>query len=147
MAYQTLLKKHLFYQYCRSRNIPKSTTLTISVSKLSLTLNLFVSSSHGLFFNCFKLSIILFRPLTGKTHQLRIVSKHLNCPIIGDKKYNKQSKYNLEELKLNAFFLQFVINNKEYEFKSKLPNHFDEFLYKNEIKLIFDKDLSCFLHL
>ena len=94
-----------------------------------------------------KLSIILFRPLTGKTHQLRIVSKHLNCPIIGDKKYNKQRKNNLEKLKLNAFFLQFVINNKEYKFKSKLPNHFDEFLYRNEINPILDKDLSCFLHL
>jgi len=94
-----------------------------------------------------KLSIILFRPLTGKTHQLRIVSKHLNCPIIGDKKYNKQRKYNLEKLKLNAFFLQFVINNKEYEFKSKLPNHFDAFLYRNEINPILDKDLSSFLHL
>ena len=94
-----------------------------------------------------KLSIILFRPLTGKTHQLRIVSKYLNCPIIGDKKYNKQRKYNLEKLKLNAFFLQFVINNKEYEFKSKLPNHFDAFLYRNEINPILDKDLSSFLHL
>ena len=94
-----------------------------------------------------KLSIILFRPLTGKTHQLRIVSKHLNCPIIGDKKYNKQRKNNLEKLKLNAFFLQFVINNKEYEFKSKLPNHFDAFLYRNEINPILDKDLSSFLHL
>jgi len=97
--------------------------------------------------NMNKISIILFRPLTGKTHQLRIVSKYLNCPIIGDKKYNKQKKYNLEKLKLNAFFLQFVINDKEYEFKSKLPNHFDEFLYKNGINPIFDKDLSCFLHL
>ena len=94
-----------------------------------------------------KLSVILFRPLTGKTHQLRIVSKYLNCPIIGDKKYNKQRKYNLEKLKLNAFFLQFVINNKEYEFKSKLPNHFDAFLYRNEINPILDKDLSSFLHL
>ena len=94
-----------------------------------------------------KLSIILFRPLTGKTHQLRIVSKHLNCPIIGDMKYNKQRKNNLEKLKLNAFFLQFVINNKEYEFKSKLPNHFDAFLYRNEINPILDKDLSSFLHL
>jgi len=54
-----------------------------------------------------KLSIIIFRPLTGKTHQLRIVSKHLNCPIIGDMKYSKQKKYNSEELKLNAYFLQF----------------------------------------
>ena len=94
-----------------------------------------------------KLSVILFRPLTGKTHQLRIISKHLNCPIIGDKKYNKQKKYNLEKLKLNAFFLKFVINDKEYEFKSKLPNHFDEFLYRNEINPILDKNLSPFLHL
>ena len=44
-----------------------------------------------------KLSLVLFRPLTGKTHQLRIVSKHINCPIIGDNKYNKQQKYNLED--------------------------------------------------
>jgi len=94
-----------------------------------------------------KLSIILFRPLTGKTHQLRIVSRHLNCPIIGDRKYNKQRKYNLEKLKLNAFFLQFIINNKEYKFKSKLPNHFDEFLYRNEINPILDKDLNLFLYL
>jgi len=94
-----------------------------------------------------KLSVILFNPLTGKTHQLRIVSRHLNCPIIGDKKYNKQKKYNLEKLKLNAFFLQFVVNNKEYNFTSKLPNHFDEFLYKNEINPILDKSLNSFLDL
>jgi|TARA_B100000929_G_scaffold209001_1_gene166576 23S rRNA pseudouridine955/2504/2580 synthase len=94
-----------------------------------------------------KISVILFRPLTGKTHQLRIVSKHLNCPIIGDKKYNKQKKYNLEKLKLNAFFLQFAISDKEYEFKAKLPSHFDEFLCKNEIDPILEKDLNWFLHL
>ena len=34
------------------------------------------------------LSQILFVPKTGKTHQLRIVSKKLGCPIIGDAKYN-----------------------------------------------------------
>ena len=93
-----------------------------------------------------KLSIILFSPLTGKTHQLRIVSKHLGCPIIGDIKYNKQKKYNLEKLKLNAYFLQFIIKNKKYEFKSKLPNHFNEFLAKNEISTIIDNNLSHILN-
>ena len=38
-----------------------------------------------------RLIIIIFRPLTGKTHQLRIVSKYLGCPIIGDNKYNKHN--------------------------------------------------------
>ena len=32
------------------------------------------------------LSQILFIPKTGRTHQLRIVSKKLGCPIVGDKK-------------------------------------------------------------
>ena len=94
-----------------------------------------------------KLSIILFRPLTGKTHQLRIVSKHLNCPIIGDMKYSKQKKYNSEKLKLNAFFLQFVINSEKFEFKSELPNHFKEFLKKNKIELLFNKNLNYLLYL
>ena len=93
-----------------------------------------------------KLSVILFSPLTGKTHQLRIVSKHLGCPIIGDIKYNKQKKYNLEKLKLNAYFLQFNINNKKYEFKSKLPNHFNEFLAHNKISTIIDNNLNYFLN-
>ena len=94
-----------------------------------------------------KLSIILFRPLTGKTHQLRIVSKHLNCPIIGDMKYSKQKKYNSEELKLNAFFLQFVINSEKFEFKSELPNHFKEFLKKNKIELLLNKNINYLLYL
>ena len=94
-----------------------------------------------------KLSIILFRPLTGKTHQLRIVSKHLNCPIIGDMKYSKQKKYNSEELKLNAYFLQFFINSEKFEFKSELPNHFKEFLKKNKIELLLNKNLNYLLYL
>ena len=94
-----------------------------------------------------KLSIILFRPLTGKTHQLRIVSKHLNCPIIGDMKYSKQKKSNSEKLKLNAFFLQFVINSEKFEFKSELPNHFKEFLKKNKIELLLNKNLNYLLYL
>ena len=94
-----------------------------------------------------KLSIIIFRPLTGKTHQLRIVSKHLNCPIIGDMKYSKQKKYNSEELKLNAFFLQFVINNEKFEFKSELPNHFKEFLNKDKIEPLLNRNLNHFLYL
>ena len=93
-----------------------------------------------------KLSVILFSPLTGKTHQLRIVSKHLCCPIVGDIKYNKQKKYNLEKLKLNAYFLQFIINNKKYEFKSKLPNHIDKFLAKNKINTVIDNNLNYFLN-
>ena len=53
------------------------------------------------------LSQILFVPKTGKTHQLRIVSKKLGCPIIGDAKYNIRQKFKNEKLKLNAHLAAF----------------------------------------
>ena len=85
------------------------------------------------------LSLILFKPLTGKTHQIRIVSKNLSCPIVGDIKYNNHSKYQKEGLKLNAHILNFTLNKKKYDFFSKLPNDFSIFLKKNNIKYLKNK--------
>ena len=81
------------------------------------------------------ISLLLFKPKTGKTHQLRIVSKNLGCPIVGDLKYNYQTKYKYEKLKLNAYKLKFSLNMKEYEFKSILPADFDLFIKKHNLKM------------
>jgi 23S rRNA pseudouridine955/2504/2580 synthase len=91
------------------------------------------------------LSNIIFTPKTGKTHQLRIVAKHLGCPIVGDTKYNKQHKYNFEKLKLNAHVLSFTINENNYEFIADLPDDFKIFLKKNNFKIINKEDLKIFL--
>ena len=140
--------KKIYVAICQG--VPKNLNSEVKL-RIASKSNLFKTSQsvtkYKVLKNKNKLSIIIFRPLTGKTHQLRIVSKHLNCPIIGDMEYSKQKKYNSEELKLNAFFLQFVINNKEYEFKSKLPNHFKEFLNKNKIEPLLNKELNHFLYL
>ena len=80
------------------------------------------------------ISLILYKPLTGKTHQLRIVSKKLGCPIIGDKKYNPFSKFQSEELKLNAFNLKFLFKDKKFEFSSKLTKNISIFMKKNKFK-------------
>ncbi len=90
------------------------------------------------------ISTILFNPQTGKTHQLRIVSKKLGCPIIGDSKYNIHSKYIKDFLMLHALGLKFTINNKKYEFVSQLPEHFLNFIKKNNLKI--NKDLNSFLN-
>ena len=82
-----------------------------------------------------RISLLLFKPKTGKTHQLRIVSKNLGCPIVGDLKYNYQTKYKYEKLKLNAYKLKFSLNMKEYEFKSILPADFDLFIKKHNLKM------------
>ena len=90
------------------------------------------------------ISSILFNPQTGKTHQLRIVSKNLGCPIVGDNKYNIHSKYKKESLMLHAFALKFSINSKKFEYISKLPDHFLSFLKKNNLKI--SKDLKEYLN-
>ena len=90
------------------------------------------------------ISSILFNPQTGKTHQLRIVSKNLGCPIVGDQKYNIYSKYSKENLMLHAIALKFEVNTKKFEFISKLPDHILSFVKKNNLKI--SKDLKEYLN-
>ncbi len=82
-----------------------------------------------------RLSQILYNPKTGKTHQLRIVSKHLGCPIIGDNKYNTSSKFKNEKLMLHAYSLNFRIENKDFVFMADPPDHFLEFVKINKLKI------------
>ena len=79
------------------------------------------------------LSLILFKPKTGKTHQIRIVAKNIGAPIVGDNKYNIQTSFKKEILKLNAYQLKFKLFNEEYSFNSKLPKDFIIFIKKNNL--------------
>ena len=89
---------------------------------------------------------ILYNPETGKTHQLRKVSKNLGCSIIGDKKYNINSRYAHEKLMLHAFALNFTINRKKFRFTSEIPNYFQNFMQKNKLKFKnnLEKELNNF---
>ena len=84
---------------------------------------------------------IQIRPRSGLAAKNNI--SVLNTPGTIDSDYRGEIKIIL----FNHGSSEFVINNKEYEFKSKLPNHFDDFLYKYEIDPILYKDLNFFLHL
>ena len=87
-------------------------------------------------------STLLFAPSTGKTHQIRLVAKHLGTPIVGDTKYNKMIKNNTETLKLNACLLKFEVNSQHYEFSTNLPDHFKKFMQKNNLKIIEKKNIN-----
>ncbi len=91
-------------------------------------------------------SQILYNPKTGKTHQLRIVSKNIGCPIIGDKKYNIFSKFKNEKLMLHAYCLKFSIENQIFEFVAEIPNHFLAFTKSNRLKIMksYKKYLNTF---
>jgi len=84
-----------------------------------------------------KTSLIKFEPKTGKKHQLRIVAKNLGCPIVGDLKYNLNKIQQKENLKLNAFKLQFNIVDAEFNIQSELPKDFTNYLGLKSIKLDF----------
>ena len=58
-------------------------------------------------------TIILFRPHTGKTHQLRVAAKSLGMPIIGDPDYSDKSeaKY-MERTYLHALALHVTVQGE-----------------------------------
>ena len=79
-------------------------------------------------------SLIKFEPKTGKKHQLRLVAKNLGCPIVGDIKYNLNTNNQREKLKLNAYMLEFDIEDNEFKITSALPKDFTNFLKLKNIK-------------
>ena len=82
-----------------------------------------------------KICLVLYQPLTGRMHQLRIVSKYLNSPIIGDRKYSFNNEYLKEPLNLNAFYLKFAFKNYQYEFQSRIPIHIIKFMKKINMQI------------
>ncbi|MDR2071261.1 MAG: RluA family pseudouridine synthase, partial [Treponema sp.] len=82
-------------------------------------------------------SLLLLRPRTGRTHQLRVHLKHLGCPILGDPLYGKPDiRFPRAALMLHARSLSLVIPGPsgrtamgEYKtFRTPLPGRFRELL-------------------
>ncbi len=69
-------------------------------------------------------SLVKFILETGRTHQIRVHSKYIGHPVLGDDLYSKPFK-GLEGQCLHAKTLGFVHPNGEYlEFESPLPEYF-----------------------
>ncbi|NLM01258.1 MAG: RluA family pseudouridine synthase [Treponema sp.] len=76
-------------------------------------------------------TIVEFVPITGRTHQLRLHASSihgLNSPICGDNLYGSSKSRSIPcfskktRLMLHAFYLSFMLNNKQYTFS--LPKSF-----------------------
>lgn len=75
--------------------------------------------------------VFLLKPITGKTHQIRVVMKSLSSPIVGDPLYSKISLAKLEDRTyLHSYGLQFEYNQKLYEYVVP-PNSGNYFLSKD----------------
>ena len=54
-----------------------------------------------------KFSLIQAKPVTGRTHQIRVHAKHCLCPLLGDDKYSdiNADQAILQRLKIKTFML------------------------------------------
>lgn len=82
------------------------------------------------------LSFVLLRPVTGRTHQLRVHLKSLSTPILGDQVYGSKKandKYQIQRQLLHAYKLSLPhpIHKTPMEFVANLPLDFKERLEKS----------------
>ena len=98
------------------------------ISELAIN-NYNVISSNNFF------SFVELKPITGRKHQLRKQLSFMGNPIVGDDKYNiiKSKNKDQKKLMLHSYKIKFLINNKKFNFKAKLPDYFDYYLNKKRL--------------
>ncbi|MBN2444195.1 MAG: RluA family pseudouridine synthase [Spirochaetales bacterium] len=72
-------------------------------------------------------SLVLLQPKTGRTHQLRVHLKHIQCPVVGDPLYSRNDKnFPDATLMLHAYTLKIQLPRQveKSEFTAPLPTHF-----------------------
>ena len=77
--------------------------------------------------------LVEFKLETGRTHQIRVHSKFLGHPIVGDKTYGiKNQKFNLDGQLLHAKRLELThpTTGKRMLFECEIPDYFDKILKK-----------------
>ncbi len=78
-------------------------------------------------------SFLEIRPLTGRTHQIRVHFAASGHPVVGDTRYGrKKTIYHLSRMFLHAHQLAFVhpVSKERVEFSSPLPQELNECLEK-----------------
>jgi 23S rRNA pseudouridine1911/1915/1917 synthase len=107
----------------RSRRDRKTFTVSDTEGRKSLTY-FKVIRSYG------KYSLLLLRPKTGRTHQIRVHLKYLGNPVLGDPIYGlRDSVFPNATLMLHAKRLSLVLpSNVRMTFRTPLPERFREII-------------------
>ena len=82
-----------------------------------------------------KFSLVLIRPKTGRTHQIRVHLRHVGCPILGDPIYGSEKANQAlkpERLLLHAYRLGFAhpITKAPLQFSAPIPDDFKPWMQK-----------------
>lgn len=143
--------KKTYHALCFFSPKEKSDSIAFPISKDSSRKNAYVVSSHAksksalthykvLHYNKdLNASFVECKPMTGRTHQIRVHLTAIGAPILGDKTYaqnilSHSLKYDVLRHMLHASEIEFSYNNKVYRFKAELKDDFKEIL--NKIKSV-----------
>ncbi len=77
-------------------------------------------------------SLIEIKPITGRTHQIRVHFAALGFPLLADALYGKTSKI-LKRHALHAHKLAFEFNNQNYEFNCAMPDDLQKVMAQFEL--------------
>lgn len=78
-----------------------------------------------------KFALVEFELVTGRTHQLRVHSSLIDCPILGDDKYGKREEVSSNiplQLYLHSYKMEFEFEGKTIKIKADIPKQFRETL-------------------
>jgi len=93
------------------------------------------------------LRLYVIRPLTGRTHQIRVALKSIAAPILGDPLYSRYDLARQEERTyLHAWFLGFRLFDRDYALHSmpREGEHFLNPLCRQKIKALGEPELIEF---
>ena len=72
-------------------------------------------------------SLVEIKPITGRTHQIRVHFAALGFPLLADTVYGKSSKI-LKRHALHAHQLEFEFDNQKYQFSSPMPEDLQQII-------------------
>ena len=81
-------------------------------------------------------TLIEAKPISGRTHQIRVHAQHIGHPILGDTKYqndqsaSRTSTIGLKRLFLHATAIQFEVNDQRYDLSCPLDPELESVLSK-----------------
>ena len=80
-------------------------------------------------------ALVEVKPVTGRTHQIRVHFSAIGCPLIGDQLYGKKSKL-ISRQALHAYNLSFNFQGADFSFSKEAPADFQKLIEElEEIKL------------